>query len=54
MPSDDQPDELIQQVTVDAYGDEGYWSFLQTFEDDVRFPFSGLLAGIRRGHRSRL
>lgn len=46
MPSDDQLDELIQQVTVDAYGDEGYWSFLQTFEDDVQFPFSGTLVGI--------
>lgn len=46
MPSDDQLDELIQQVTVDAYGDEGFWSFLQAFEDDVRFPFSGTLAGM--------
>lgn len=46
MPSDDQLDELIQQVTVDAYGDEGYWSFLQTFDDDVQFPFSGNLVGI--------
>ena len=46
MPSDDQLDELIQQVTVDAYGDEGYWSFLQAFEDDVRLPFSGALAGM--------
>lgn len=31
-------DELIEQITVDAYGDEGYWSFRQAFEDHVRYP----------------
>lgn len=46
MPSDGELEELIQRVTVDAYGDEGYWSFLQTFADDLRFPFSATLAGI--------
>lgn len=27
MPSDNGLDELIEQITVDAYGDEGHWSF---------------------------
>lgn len=31
-------DELIEQITVDAYGDEGYWSFRQAFEDHNEFP----------------
>ena len=31
-------DELIEQITVDAYRDEGYWSFRQAFEDHVDFP----------------
>lgn len=31
-------DELVEQITVDAYGDEGYWSFRQAFEDHVEFP----------------
>lgn len=46
MPSDDLDiDALIEQITVDAYGDEGYWSFLQTFEDEVSFPFTASLVG---------
>jgi hypothetical protein len=45
MPSDDKLDDLIEQITVDAYGDEGYWSFLQAIEDDVRFPFTASLVG---------
>ncbi len=35
-----------EQITVDAYGDEGYWSFLQAFEDGVQFPFAATIAGI--------
>lgn len=31
-------DELIEQITVDAYGDEGYRSFRQAFEDHLTFP----------------
>jgi hypothetical protein len=31
-------DELIEHITVDAYGNEGYWSFLQAFEDHVQYP----------------
>ena len=46
MPSDDELDELIEQITVDAYGDEGYWSFLQAIEDEVRFPFTASLVGM--------
>lgn len=26
-------DDLIEEITVDAYGDEGYWAFLTAFED---------------------
>lgn len=47
MPSDDALDELIEQITIDAYGDEGYWSFLQAFEDTVRFPLQATLAELR-------
>ncbi len=58
MPSDDSDDdawlhdfdeldrdELIEQITVDAYGDEGYWSFLQAFEDHVQFPATASVVG---------
>jgi hypothetical protein len=52
MLSDDEPTELadlhnlIEQITVDAYGDEGYWAFLQAFDDDVQFPIAATLAGV--------
>lgn len=46
MPSDDDLDDLIEQITVDAYGDEGYWSFRQAIEDEVSFPLTALLVGI--------
>lgn len=54
MPSDDQGwldldepnlDELIEQITVDAYGDEGYWSFRQAFEDHIQFPAMASVVG---------
>jgi hypothetical protein len=45
MPTDDDLGELIEQITVDAYGDEGYWSFRQAFEDDVRFPLDATIVG---------
>ena len=50
MLSDDLEDvenlgELVELITVDAYGDEGYWSFLQVFEDHVSFPFTASLVG---------
>lgn len=45
MPPDDDLDEFIEEITVDASGDEGFWSFLQTIEDEVSFPFPALLVG---------
>ena len=45
MPRDDL-DELIEQITVDAYDDEGYWSFLQAFTDDVPTPFDATVIGV--------
>lgn len=58
MPSDDSADdawlhdfddivrdELIEQITVDAYGDEGYWSFRQAFEDHIQFPLAASVVG---------
>ena len=38
-------DELIEHITVDAYGDEGYWSFRQAFEDHVDFPIAASIIG---------
>ena len=35
----------LEHITVDAYGDEGYWSFAQAIEDSVRFPFTASLVG---------
>jgi hypothetical protein len=39
-------DELIDQITVDAYGDEGQWCFLQAFEDAIQFPIPATFAGM--------
>ena len=39
-------DSLIEEITVDAYGDEGYWSFLQALTDDAGAPFDGSIAGV--------
>ena len=38
-------DDLIEQITVDAYGDEGYWSFRQAFEDHLVFPAPASVVG---------
>ena len=47
MCSDDETiEQIIERVTVDAYGDEGYWSFIQAFEDDIDFPLDATLAGV--------
>ena len=46
MPSDDGVDELIDLITVDAYGDEGHLCFLQAFEDAIQFPIPATLAGM--------
>jgi hypothetical protein len=46
MPSDNDLDELIERITVDAYGDEGYWCFLQAIEDETKFPIPATLVGV--------
>jgi tetratricopeptide (TPR) repeat protein len=39
-------DELIEEITVDAYGDdEQLWAFRQAFEDDVSLPADGFVIG---------
>jgi hypothetical protein len=48
MLSDDDMsiEELVDRITVDAYGDEGYWSFLQTLDDHLTFPLAATVLGI--------
>jgi hypothetical protein len=46
MHAGDDIDELVEQITVDAYGDEGYWSFLQAIEDEATFPFTATIVGV--------
>ncbi len=43
--SDLDIDDLIEQITVDAYGDEGYTSFCQAFEDHIDFPVAAKVVG---------
>jgi hypothetical protein len=38
-------DDLIERVTVDAYGDEGHEAFLCAFDDEVAYPTRAKLAG---------
>ena len=39
-------DELIEDITVDAYGDdEQLWAFRQAFEDEVSLPADGFVIG---------
>lgn len=39
-------DELIEEITVDAYNDdEKLWAFLQIFEDEVSLPADGFVIG---------
>jgi len=39
-------DKLIEEITVDAYGDnEQLWAFRQAFEDDVALPTDGFVIG---------
>ena len=49
MPSEDDLDELIEQITVDAYGDEGYSAFLQALEEEMTFPITAFLVGMSVG-----
>jgi len=48
MPSDpdhETVEQIIERVTVDAYGDEGHTSFLCAFEDEVEYPIRATLTG---------
>jgi len=39
-------DELIEEITVDAYGeDEQLWAFRQVIEDEVPLPADGFVIG---------
>ena len=39
-------DEMIAEITVDAYGDdEQLWAFRQAFNDDVALPVDGFVIG---------
>jgi hypothetical protein len=39
-------DELIEEITIDAYGDdEQLWAFRQAFEDEVELPAKGFVIG---------
>jgi len=39
-------DEMIEEITVDAYGDdEILWAFRQAFEDNVELPADGFVIG---------
>ena len=39
-------DKLIEEITVDAYGDdEQLWAFRQAFEDNVQLPADGFVIG---------
>ena len=43
----DAIDDLIEMVTVDAYGEyEQLSSFCQAFDDEGRFPWRGLVVGV--------
>lgn len=42
---DSDLDDLIEQITVDAYGDESDWSFLQALTDDAEVPLHATIAG---------
>jgi hypothetical protein len=46
MHSDDDLDELIERIAVDAYGDEGYWCFLQAIENETTSPIPATLVGV--------
>ena len=42
----DRVDALIQEILVDAYGeDEQLWAFLQAFEDNVKLPADAFVIG---------
>ena len=44
-------DELIEEITVDAYGDdEKLWAFRQALEDNVTLPSDGFVIGDAENH----
>ena len=53
MQADDETiDEIIERVTVDAYGDEGYSSFAHALEDEIDFPLDATLIDVNVEIRS--
>lgn len=39
--------ELIDEITVDAYGeDEQLWAFRQAFEDSIEVPCEAMVVGV--------
>ena len=43
----DALDGMIEEITVDAYGDDGQlWAFRQAFEDEVELPADGFVIGL--------
>ncbi len=38
-------DPLIEEITVDAYGDEGFHAFACYFVDEIGLPLRGLVVG---------
>ena len=49
----DALDEMIEEITVDAYGDdEKLWAFQQAFEENIELPADGFVKPIiARGAR---
>ena len=48
---DELIDDLVEEITVDAYGHEGYWAFLTALEDVLLLPAKG--QGRRPSGRTR-
>ena len=44
-PERESIDDIIERVTVDAYGDEGHEAFLCAFDDEIDYPIRTQLAG---------
>lgn len=44
-PEEEPLDDLIERVTVDAYGDEGHEAFLCAFDDEIVYPIRAQIAG---------
>lgn len=42
---DDELQELIEEITTDAYGDEGYWAFLTAIDEAVPLPTPAKVIG---------